>query len=207
MTLAIFGAGLPRTGTLSLKRAVEDLGFGPCFHPVDASDAAAIEVVFKTALNGCPINWDLVFDGYNAAFDVPASYFYRDLMDKYPHAKVILTVREDVDAWYFSYRKLKELLRSTSGDPFWWAREDNSTAVFGESIVRMSLSDNRSEITAAHRRYNREVVATTSPDRLLVFDVKSGWDSLCRFLGAPTPSHPFPAVNSIQDLASYFSHS
>ena len=197
--LTMFGAGLPRTGTLSLKRAIEQLGFGPCYHPLDVP-GDTVAVVFKAAINSQPINWDEVFRGYNATFDVPSSYFYQDLIKKYPNLKVILTVRDDEDAWYNSYKKLKELLRS-QGDPFWWAREPNSRAVFGEAVVTMSLSNSRIEIAASYREHNDALVRAVPADRLLVFDVRSGWGPLCRFLNVPVPGQSFPAVNSGQELA------
>ena len=104
MPLSIIGAGFSRTGSLSLKRAIEQLGLGPCWHVLDSTSASAARVC--SCFSTYPaVDWDKVFDGFNAAVDDPASVFYRDIAAWYPSAKVILTVREPND-WFPSAESL-----------------------------------------------------------------------------------------------------
>src|SRR5262249_33070515 len=103
MPLDVIGAGFGRTGTLSLKAALEELGFSRCYHMVEvlATDDARR---WDAAARGEPVDWDRLFEGFRATVDWPACSFYRELLEKYPGAKVILTVR-DPDRWYDSARQ------------------------------------------------------------------------------------------------------
>src|SRR5436309_15782365 len=99
--MKVIGAGFGRTGTLSVKAALEELGFGPCYHMVEVFDKPRHVELWQAAAEGKPIDWDELFAGYNAAVDWPACTFYQQLMQAYPAAKVLLTVREP-QSWYES---------------------------------------------------------------------------------------------------------
>ena len=103
MSIQVIGAGLGRTGTLSLKAALEELGFAKCYHMVEVF-AQGRARTWDAAVRGEPVDWDRIFAGYRATVDVPACLFYRELLEKYPGAKVILTVR-DPERWYDSMRQ------------------------------------------------------------------------------------------------------
>ena len=105
MSLGVIGVGFGRTGTLSLKLALERLGFAPCEHITNLFDASArvdrwLEAVRRKAA-GTPIDWSLLFDGYWATVDWPGAYFWRELVVAMPDVPVVLTVR-DPDRWYAS---------------------------------------------------------------------------------------------------------
>jgi Sulfotransferase domain len=203
--MRLIGAGLPRTGTLSQKVALEMLGFGPCYHMVDVLGDLDLVAKWRRALDGDP-DWDDIFGEHQSTVDWPGSFYYRDLLDVYPDAKVLLSVR-DGDAWAASMRdtiwglfhgdilinRLSEARRIV--DPKWdsylvmmdemWRR---SGLMYGDTLDTDWMS-------AAVERYAAEVQRNVPADRLLVWSVKDGWDELCEFLEVPVPDQPFPHLN------------
>src|SRR6266851_9175875 len=99
--LKVIGAGFGRTGTLSIKHALEELGFGPCYHMTELFDKPGVDAQWDAIVRGEPVDWNTVFKGYQATVDWPACTFYEELMQAYPDAKVLLTVR-DPEKWYAS---------------------------------------------------------------------------------------------------------
>lgn len=97
----MIGAGFGRTGTSSLKVALEKLGFGPCYHITELFDHPEHVRLREPAVRGEPVDWEEIFHGYQATVDWPGAAFYEELMEKYPDAKVILTVRAP-ERWYAS---------------------------------------------------------------------------------------------------------
>jgi len=197
MTLQVIGAGYGRTGTLSLKLALEQLGIGPCFHMSEAIANQTCIADWLEAARGRP-NWEKIFAGYRASVDHPGCAFYRELAERYPQAKVVLTVRNPND-WFdstqatvFSPRMrtrvpegpLKEFLAKTVWD------------LFGDAI------DDRERMVAAFERHTEEVRSVIPAQRLLVFEVKQGWGPLCAFLGVAVPPTAFPRVNSREEMAA-----
>ena len=200
MSLSIIGAGLGRTGTLSLKRALEELGFGPCYHGLD-SNIGEIERIYS-ALNQDPPDWDGAFGTYRSAVDWPVNLIYRALSHRYPSAKIILTVREP-DGYFRSIQALVAELQTRA--PFRGEVEFGRRFTPGSSVRQ--IYDNphdHDSVVAAFQRYNAEVHETTPSERLLVFDVKQGWQPLCDFLSVPVPQAPFPHANSPGELSTLF---
>jgi hypothetical protein len=204
MSLSLIGAGLGRTGTLSLKSALEQLGFAPCFHGLDASRNDLEQLL--GAVNRTPIDWTRVFSGYRAAVDVPAYWIYRELAQQHPAAKVILTVREP-QSWYESTRALVHSHGAMALGPQALAlrqglREKILAGAFGTAVAQMARHEDRDSRIAAFERHNAEVRSLIPADRLLVFDVRQGWEPLCEFLAVPLPDTPFPRLNSRGELPS-----
>jgi hypothetical protein len=196
MPLSVIGAGFGRTGTTSLWRAFDRLGFGPCWKEGDSPIGRTLWSKFRSHQ---PINWDEVLDGYRSTLDFPICLFYRELASHYPTAKVILTVR-DTNVWYESTEAvfLKPLFALKESSPerateLTFATDLLSTA-FGPDLL------NRSAVIAAYERHTAEVQRSISADRLLVYDVGTGWEPLCEFLGVPLPDESFPSLNSRSDL-------
>jgi hypothetical protein len=102
--LKVIGAGFGRTGTLSLKCTLEILGFGPCYHSMEVLKRPHHDQIWHAALTGSSPVWDSVFDGFQAAVDWPSAFFWQELSDTYPDAKIILTVRDE-HAGYESIRQ------------------------------------------------------------------------------------------------------
>lgn len=188
MALKVIGAGLGRTGTLSLKFALERLGFGPCYHMVEVmrgDESKARIDQWDAITSGETPDWDRVFDGFAATVDWPACNYYRELMTAWPDAKVILTCRDDADRWFASTQAT--IFANADHPPFVaWL----TSAVLGADL------HNREACIAAYKDYNDGVIAYVPPENLLVFRPDDGWDPLCAFLGVATPQEPFPHVNT-----------
>jgi Sulfotransferase domain len=203
--MKVIGAGLPRTGTLSQKVALEMLGFGPCYHMVNVLTNLPLSDGWEAALDG-DADWEEIFGEHESTVDWPGAFFYRELADAYPEAKVVLSVR-DPEAWDKSMRTtIWDTLYGHSPaahismarqlvDPEWdhyirlmgrmWASQgifsgpELRTGQLGEAIVR----------------YQEQVQRNIPEDRLLVWGVGDGWEPLCRFLEVDVPDTPFPRLN------------
>jgi hypothetical protein len=204
--MKVIGAGMPRTGTLTQKMALEMLGLGPCYHMVDVLADLDQAVLWERALDG-EQPWQEIFAGYASTVDWPGGYFYRELAEAYPEAKVLLSVR-DAEAWERSMRQtvwavrngesLIRLLASAQAhvDPKWrgflgmidrllW-REDGTFA---------AGHDEPAQLIEAMERHSDEVRAAIPSERLLVWSVSEGWEPLCEFLECPVPDVPLPHIN------------
>jgi Sulfotransferase domain len=191
MALKVVGAGLGRTGTASLKIALETLGLGRCYHMGEVMRNMSAADHWIAAANGAP-DWELIFDGYGAAVDYPAARFWRELADHYPEAKVLLSVR-DPSSWFDSVHetifspRLREWVGKT---PFAEFMHLTVHGAFGDRI------DERAFMVDRFEKHVAAVKAAIPAERLLVYEVKQGWGPLCEFLGVPEPDQPFPSVNS-----------
>jgi hypothetical protein len=200
--MKVIGAGLPRTATLSQKVALEMLGFGPCYHMVDVLSDLDRTAPWQQAVDG-DARWDQIFDGYQSTVDWPGSYFWSELVEEYPDAKVLLSVR-DADAWVSSMREtiwgilygdsLMADLSAARGrvDSQWL----DYTDLMRDMWERSGLLDAEGGADGeAMQRFNEEVQARVPSDRLLVWTATDGWEPLCRFLEVDVPEAPFPRVN------------
>jgi hypothetical protein len=210
--MKLIGAGLPRTGTLSQKVALEMLGLGPCYHMVNVLGDLDETRVWRRALDG-EGPWDEVFDGFQSTVDWPGSFFYEELIETYPDAKVLLSVR-DADAWERSMRETiwgifygDVLMRDLSSarariDPKWDGYIELMKEMWRRSGLIGEAADTGSQpMTSAMERFNEEVQQTVPSDRLLVWSVSDGWESLCEFLELPVPDTPFPHLNDSKEFA------
>jgi hypothetical protein len=205
--MKLIGAGLPRTATLSQKIALEMLGVGPCYHMVNVTGDLDRVARWSRAFAG-DADWDDIFAGCNAMVDWPGSFFHRELIEAYPDAKVLLSVRP-ADAWVRSMDKticgflygdtLMNDLSSARGriDPRWRAFTDLMRAMWKRTdLLELAADGTATASAAAMERYNAEV--TQSTDRLLVWSPTDGWEPLCEFLEVPVPDAPFPHVNDTE---------
>jgi len=196
MALKLIGAGLGRTGTLSMKVALEDLGFGPCYHMAEIlADPMTRLPPWKRVLDGQP-DWDAVFGDFVSTVDYPACTYWRELAAAYPDARVLLTVR-DPDKWFESTQATifsPESLGRLGGTAMANFLDKTVWGSFGSGI------HDRDFMVDAFRRHNAEVENAIPPDRLLVHEVGEGWSRLCDFLGVDAPSTPFPHANSREEM-------
>ena len=209
--MKLIGAGMPRTGTLTQKMALEMLGLGPCYHMVDVLADLDQAALWEQALDG-EAPWPELLDGFNSIVDWPGGYFYRELMDVYPDAKVLLSVR-DPEAWERSMRQtvwavrngesLIRLLSSAQAhvDPQWQAFLDMIDRLVwkGRGTFASGHAEPRQLIDTMNR-HNEEVKRTVPAERLLVWGVEDGWEPLCEFLDLPVPDEPFPHVNDSKEF-------
>jgi Sulfotransferase domain len=207
--MRLIGAGLPRTGTLSQKVALEMLGLAPCYHMVSVLADLEQAPLWDRAVKGENV-WDEIFGGYESTVDWPGGLFYKELMEHYPEAKVLLSTRDPL-RWVESMR-----------DTVWAVRH-------GDSLMRL-LSDAQAKINPGWQgfvtmidnlvwdatfhetpnqpvdmigtmlRHHEEVKATVPPERLLVWEVADGWEPLCEFLELPVPDTPFPYLNDSKEF-------
>jgi hypothetical protein len=198
----VIGAGFGRTGTLSLKEALEQLGLGPCYHMLELIDKPERAPLWQAAAEGRDVDWGEVLSGYEATVDWPGCNFYRQLMAAYPEAKVVLTVR-DPDAWYESTKgsiyaatvagRKGELPGGDRPPPPPEVMRVIGAIVWGGSF--QERFEDRDYAIEVFNRHNEEVRATVPADRLLVHEIKDGWEPLTDFFGLPVPDAPFPRVN------------
>lgn len=197
MTLKVIGAGFGRTGTLSLKFALEKLGLGPCHHMMEVFGKPDHIDLWQQAADGKSVNWNEVFTGYRAAVDWPVCAFWQELSEVYPDAKFILSLR-DPDKWFDSadatifagMRKFKD-----SDDPH------------GKMVQKLIVNNtfdgdisDRHHAIEVFNRHNEQVKATLPARRFLTFEAADGWGPLCEFLEVPVPDEPYPRTNSTEDF-------
>ncbi|MEV4639037.1 sulfotransferase family protein [Actinoplanes sp. NPDC049548] len=193
----VVGVGFGRTGTLSLKFALERLGFGPCLHMSGLFEEPGRAEAFRRAAEGDPASLPAALQGFRSTVDWPGAFFWRQLVAGHAAAKVILTLR-DPDAWYDSAHRT--IFQTAQIAP----RDGNPTVAMIEAVVwegtfggRFADRDHAIRVFEEH---NAEVRREVAADRLLEFTVSEGWAPLCAFLGVPVPDEPFPRLN---DTASF----
>ena len=199
MSMRVIGFGVGRTGTFSMKLALEQLNFGPCHHmeEVDARSPEQI-AVWASAANG-EVDWKKAYAGYSSAVDWPTAAFCRELATAYPDAKFILTIR-DPERWYASFSQtIVPLIQPTTKTP----PELLPFLKMVMAVVQKTgfrIPSTKEEILTAFHRHIEIVTQTIPADRLLVFDVKQGWGPLCQFLGVAVPPGDFPKTNNTKDF-------
>jgi hypothetical protein len=207
----IIGAGFGRTGTASLKVALEELGFGPCYHMTEVFANPDHIEVWEAAMRGDPVDWERLFHDYRATVDWPGAAFYEELMERCPDAKVILTVR-DPDRWYESTRSTIYNIQNVASSPVFSLaalfvprlRHLRRAALMAADLVWNRTFDGRFEdrehAIEVFERWNEAVEMRVSAEKLLVYEVKEGWGPLCEFLGVEAPDEPFPRLNAAADM-------
>jgi hypothetical protein len=192
----VIGAGFGRTGTLSLKIALEMLGAGPCLHMLPLLDDPERATLFRRAAEGDPASLDKALEGYRSTVDWPGTYFWRELTARHPAAKVVLTVR-DPQRWYDSARGT--IFAAARSAP----RTGDDSVVAGLAMLRKLIwegtfgdrFDDREHAVRVFTEHNAAVRREVPAGLLLEFEVAQGWPPLCDFLGVPVPDAPFPHVN------------
>ncbi|MET8690681.1 sulfotransferase family protein [Streptomyces sp. NPDC004732] len=203
--LKLINAGLGRTGTTSLQVALEQLGYGPCYHMFDiVGDEKRLEQWERIVCEGRQPDWKAVFEGYNSAVDGPPSFYYDRILQAFPDAKVVLTVR-DADGWYEStYNTLYQfVLKNKETPPEEGTRQARvyrmTNVMTWEGLFKGRFSD-KDHAIEVYRRRNQEIIDAVPADNLLVYDVQQGWEPLCAFLGADAPTTAFPHANTTANM-------
>jgi sulfotransferase family protein len=191
--LRVVGAGLPRTGTNSLKLALEHLTGGRCYHMREVSETPGAAELWKAAAEGQATDWDALLGGYVAAVDWPASAFWRELAAANPHAPVVLSLRTSPEEWWRSVESTVAVALSRSIDDPVIARGRE----MGRTIAHRFCPEwpDPSAVQAAYERHSAEVRAAIEPGRLVEWRPADGWEPLCAALAVPVPAQPFPRTN------------
>ena len=197
--MKVIGAGFGRTGTYSLKHALEQLGFDKCYHMWEVAEGH--HAIWSDANQGKPVDWDSLFQGFQATLDFPSCNFWREQATHFPDAKVLLSLR-DPDSWYDSvmntiYPASRASLES----------DDPNMKQFGEWLFELiwrrvfdDRMDDRAHVIAKFNEHNQAVIDEVPPERLLVFEAKDGWEPLCNFLEVPVPEDPYPRMNTTEEF-------
>ena len=199
MTLKVIGAGLGRTGTNSLRIALNMLGIGPCHHMEEVIMNMPVQVpLWQAAVDGHP-DWTAIYKGYSSAVDWPTAAFYNELSEVYPDAKFILTMRSP-ESWTASFSETiyKFMDGSDGAPPHMQAWIKMGLAAISKSGLPNGLS--MTDLTKAFIAHNDAVKAVIPAGRLLAFEVKQGWEPLCKYLGLAVPQEEFPKTNGREEF-------
>ena len=194
MSLKVISLGVGRTGTYSLKLAINQVGLGPCHHMEEVLHHHPVQVpLWLAAVKGAP-DWTKIYEGYQSAVDWPTAGFFRELYAAFPTAKFILTHRTP-ESWAQSfsqtiYRLLSERDKMPEDLQEWLVM---TSRVIAKTGFPPGLSD--ADLMAAFIAHNEAVKAAIPADQLLVYQVKEGWAPLCAFLNVPVPDAAFPRTN------------
>ena len=198
MTLKVISAGFGRTGTMSLKLALEKLGFGPCYH-MDAvlNNGQAFVPLWNDVVEGKP-DWETVYAGYHSAVDWPTAAYWKELADYYPDAKMILSSRS-AESWYDS---ISQTILAVAQAPEKWPPPAIPWMNMVMKVMKRSLGEawDRESLIATFNAHEATVSAAFPKERLLVHSTKDGWTPLCDYLGVPVPETPYPRTNNREEF-------
>ncbi len=193
MTIKVIGAGFGRTGTDSMREALTILGFGPCHHMFEVNANEQQKQLWRALANGATPDWDALLSGYVSCLDWPSAHYWRELINVYPDAKVILTYRSP-ESWWASFEKTIMNGIDKSED-----RQSLGVKLIGEQVFGGRHHD-RDHVIAVYEANVRAVKETVAPERLLVHNLGDGWAPLCAHLGVPTPDQPYPSRNNAAEF-------
>ena len=197
MPLSLIGAGFGRTGTNSLKLALEVLGFAPCYHMNEVFDHPDHAILWKDKVLGGALDWESILSNYHAAVDWPVCSYWQELSDYYPDAKVLLSVR-DPEKWFASMSNtiFPELSQPPpTKNEYLKVRHAMAKTLILEQTFEGRTSD-KSHVIDVYLRHNKMVQDNIAKERLLVYEVSQGWQPLCEFLDTKIPEEPFPRINT-----------
>ncbi|MFL2769983.1 MAG: sulfotransferase family protein [Rhodospirillaceae bacterium] len=198
--MRIIGAGFGRTGTNSMKLALEHLGYGPCYHMKEVFEHPESIPLWHKAAFGDGVEWDDILADYESGVDWPLSHFWETLSQRYSDAKVLLTIRP-ASEWYTSMSNtiFSHIAGHQPGNEM-----QKMWKEMVDKIVRSDTFDNRTMdrayCEAVFDGHTAHVKDTVSADRLIVYEVGSGWEPLCEALGVAVPEGPFPKTNTTKDF-------
>jgi hypothetical protein len=201
MKLEVVGAGFGRTGTQSLKLALERLGIGPCYHMLEVFGNPEHIPLWAAAARGETPDWETLFANYRSTVDWPGCSFWRELAEKNPEAKVLLSYR-DSDAWYESFHNTiyQAMLREVPSEPSWVAEHFEMTR---QLVLEQALGgrpDDRAYAIRCYEEHNEAVRSEVPTDRLILHEVGAAWEPLCDGLGLPIPEEGYPRINDTREF-------
>ena len=205
MSLSVIGAGFGRTGTLSIKIALEQLGLGPCYHMETLFNDSTQLATWEAAVDGQRVDWRELFAGYRSTIDWPSTHYWRELADVFPDAKILLSVRPTENWWLSFSGTIRKLLENRAAKPDEHQRSvlEMAYKMIAEQTFGGAMDD-KAQVLAAYQKRINDVTQSIPNDRLLVFDVTEGWNPLCNFLGLPVPETEFPRSNDNDEFWQFF---
>ena len=197
MTLKVIGTGFGRTGTDSMREALNILGFGPCHHMYEVIANEEQKQLWRALAKGTAPDWERLFAGYVSCVDWPSAHYWPELIKVYPEAKVILTYRSP-ESWWASVEKTLLPVFRKSTDPDSLGLALIARQVFG------GRPDDRDHAVATYEANVAAVKATVPAERLLIHNLGDGWVPLCAHLGVAVPDQPYPRVNNSNEFLANF---
>ena len=198
MTIQVVGAGVGRTGTLSLKTALEQLLGEPCYHMLEVFGHPEHVTFWREAAEGGKVDWTGTLSGYGATSDFPACLFWQEILDANPDAVVVLSTRRDSRSWWESASQTIFAIDGAHLPPEmadWYKMwKAVASARFTADWTDQAASE------SAYDRHNSEVRASAPADRLVDWQPGDGWGPLCERLGVPAPAEPFPHLNTREEF-------
>ena len=201
MSLKVVGAGFGRTGTMSLKTALEQLGFTKCYHMMEVGQNEGHVELWRAIERGEHVDLKALFTGYQASVDWPSCNYWRQQLEVFPGAKVILS-RRDPERWYQSVMKTiypSSAAGRQSDDPNMKPWMDMVFEVVWDGVFDGRMDD-KAHVISVFEAHNQDVIDSVPGDKLLVFEASQGWDPLCEFLEVPVPDQPYPKTNTTEDF-------
>lgn len=199
MSLRVVGAGLGRTGTNSLKLALEQLLGAPCYHMFEVFGHPDHIDQWQLAAEGGSVDWHALFEGYAAGVDWPMASFWPEIAEAFPDAVVLLSVRP-TDEWWRSADKTIWAVsrRPVPADTVMAKQMAMMRAVLSNRFTPDWSDEGPSK--EAYERHNDDVRRRVPKERLVEWVPGDGWEPICRALGLPVPDEPFPHVNTSEEF-------
>ena len=199
MALKVIGTGFGRTGTDSMRKALEILGFGPCHHMRELIKDPEHERLWRLVVAGAKPDWDLLLGHYASCVDWPTAYYWPQLVEAFPEARVILTWRT-AESWWASFEKtlLPRILSFTETK-----ETPKNTELIGPRVFH-DRPDDREHCIAVYEANVTAVKERVPANRLLIHELGDGWEPLCAHLGVPVPEITYPNSNSMKAFQKEF---
>ena len=198
MELQVIGAGVGRTGTLSLKTALEQLTGKPCYHMLETFTHPDHIAQWRRAGEGKSVDWDLVLGDYGSTSDFPACLFWRELREANPDAVVVLSTRSSGEAWWES---ASSTIFAIDGEHLPPEMADWFQMWRAVASARFTANwTDKASALAAYEKHNAEVRASVPASHLVDWQAGDGWKPLCDALGVAVPDEPFPHLNTREDF-------
>ena len=191
MPLEVIGAGFGRTGTDSMREALAILGLGPCHHMYEVNSNEEQKRLWRAVAKGTSPDWNMLFSGYRSCMDWPSAHYWRELIEFYPDARVVLTWRSP-ESWWQSFEKTIVAGIAGSQD-----MESLGITLIAKQVFGGRPAD-RATAIAAYEANVEAVFKAVPAERLLVHRLGDGWEPLCAHLGVSVPDQPYPNRNNAQ---------
>ncbi|KAJ7610979.1 P-loop containing nucleoside triphosphate hydrolase protein [Roridomyces roridus] len=207
--MEVLNLSMSRTGTASMKAALLILGYNDCYHFFNIYEniqdcdmwVEAYQAKFQGKGKFGRAEFDKILGHCRAVCDAPCNSFGPELIEAYPEAKVLL-VERDIESWYKSWNVVLDGIFDKTFhvaewfDPAWMGRLAALVRIWmNEDLESPTMPEAQKVSRDKYRAHYAEIRRVTPKERLLEYELGSGWEPLCKFLGKPVPDVPFPRIN------------